>query len=214
MAFALSLREFFRFYARLLAVAFKHSYGVADAIVFFTAIAVGVAGRYFPIQMSAVSNLLGWQIPFMALGLVFAVRLVLAPYWLYRERDRQAAEFGNQLATLSVSQSTRAKLLDLWLAGDRLFHLCNDVSNRDPLPTEQVNQWIADVEAFIKERFPNSMGNVYLQTFREDAGIKSPSGPGGLRSPRADLRDVVDNRRHRLGQIYGIVNMRALSTLD
>lgn len=38
-----------------------------------------------------------WQIPLMALGAVFAVRLLLAPYWIYQERDKQATDTEERL---------------------------------------------------------------------------------------------------------------------
>lgn len=212
MASASSFWNFLRFYARLFATAFKHSYGVADAVGFVLGLAVGIVGQYYPTEISAVSNLVSWQIPLLALGVVFAVRFVLAPYWMYRERDREAVEFANRLAAFSVSDATRAKLLDLWLTGDRLFNQCNNASPKDPVPTEEVDRWITEVEEFIKERFPYAMGELYLKMFREDAGIH---GPGGVwATPHAQLRDRVDNRRHRLGQIHGVVTTRLLSMLD
>jgi hypothetical protein len=213
VAFALaSMRGFLSFYSRLFVLAFKHSYGISDALGFVALVVVGVAGRYYPMKLAAMSNLFAWQIPLLALGVVFAVRLLFAPYWMYRERDKQAVEIGNLLAARTVSDATRAKLLDFWLIGDRLFHQCNALVGNDPLPKKQVDTWIEDVEQFIQERFPSSIGEVYLKTFREDAGFDRPRGVWD--TPQAQLRALVESRRHRLGLIHGIVNMRGLSTLD
>jgi hypothetical protein len=71
----------------------KSTFGVADGVAGAISI-VGPAVVFFwpdPDSASAkeiMDNLL-WQIPLGTLGLLFLARVILAPYWLYRESQRE-----------------------------------------------------------------------------------------------------------------------------
>lgn len=110
------MRNFLRFYARVFVLAFKHSYGYSDIIVFVAVVAFGILSRYFPKEIEYVSNLLAWQVPIMALGLVFAVRLLIAPYWVSQERQ-QLAEHGR-----SVLNDELTDTVDRLKEATRLLH--------------------------------------------------------------------------------------------
>lgn len=87
------------FYKAWLALAFWHSWGSQDFVA-------GVLGLLFPLIAKAIPawesamSALAWQIPLAVLGTIFLTRLLLAPYWLYQERDRQAAHSEAKLLEL------------------------------------------------------------------------------------------------------------------
>jgi hypothetical protein len=82
-----AIRAFLRFYGRVITLALKHSYGRADAVGFLVAVGLMLLRKYLPERNWNVGEV---QIVLMAFGVVFAARLVLAPFWLYQERDKLA----------------------------------------------------------------------------------------------------------------------------
>ena len=72
-----------RYYRRWLHTAFCHSVGVVDLCSGLVGSALGVWDHYQP--GAGIMTAYGWQVPILALAAVMAVRLLLAPYWMWRE---------------------------------------------------------------------------------------------------------------------------------
>jgi len=77
---------FFRFYGLVLREAFRHSLDIAQAIIFVLLGFSGfIAARNPGLKPMLESlNLGGWQIAAMVFGSIIAIRLILAPYWLWK----------------------------------------------------------------------------------------------------------------------------------
>ena len=74
------------YYWRWLKTAFTHSIGVVDLWTGLITAALSIVDHYLPGLQLMTSY--GWQIPVWALTAVMAVRLLLAPYWIWKE-DQQ-----------------------------------------------------------------------------------------------------------------------------
>jgi hypothetical protein len=77
---------FLRFYGRVFREAFRHSLDIAQAAAFLLFILAGLVVYAVPAVKMTVEalQLNGWQIGFGLLASIFVMRLVLAPYWLWR----------------------------------------------------------------------------------------------------------------------------------
>lgn len=82
----------FRFYGRALALAFTRTPGLAQDILFVVFVVAGailyILKRLGMIAdtSSWMSQVTGWQITAAVAVTIIAIRLLLAPYWLYREQ--------------------------------------------------------------------------------------------------------------------------------
>ena len=72
---------------RWLGAAFSHALGVIDLWAGLGGAVVAGIAHFLPQEQAAELNSLAWQVPLWALGVVMLVRIVLAPYWLYRDLD-------------------------------------------------------------------------------------------------------------------------------
>ena len=72
---------FFRYYCKVLQVAFSHSLGIAESVVFVVTIAGGLAAYFLP-QIKMAIHFSEWQIAAVVLGSIVGIRLLLAPYWV------------------------------------------------------------------------------------------------------------------------------------
>jgi hypothetical protein len=76
--------DFIDYYWRVLATAFSQSLDTAQAIIFVIIIAAGIITYFFPgVKMTADLN--GWQVSAVVLGAIVVTRLLLAPYWIWKE---------------------------------------------------------------------------------------------------------------------------------
>lgn len=128
--------DLLRFYLRIVTVAFSHSLSIAQAFVFSLIILTGMVPQFAP-EVSAS----GWQVAAIALASIVCARLVLAPYWIWREeRDR-----ANKLATAAdveyVRRQQKRQLQHFYTAGLKL--------KERTLPKNSATD--ADVDAWIKE---------------------------------------------------------------
>lgn len=88
-----------RFYFReWLGMAWRQSVGRADFIsgIIGTVVAA-LLPRIWPDRASTLMQDLSWQIPLGVTAALVLGRLVLAPYWIVRERDRRLAEQSQQI---------------------------------------------------------------------------------------------------------------------
>jgi hypothetical protein len=78
------------FYLLVLKVSLKPSFGIAEGIGFIVGIVIPIVLHFIPKMESTLDNL-AWQIPLGIFGSIFAVRLVLSPYWVYEDSRKKAA---------------------------------------------------------------------------------------------------------------------------
>jgi hypothetical protein len=85
-------------------MAFRHSMDWTQTILFVLLIAFGVVTSLLPREMRHfLPDASGWEMAAGVLGLIFLVRLLLAPYWLWKEQGAVLAKAKAALAALSVN---------------------------------------------------------------------------------------------------------------
>lgn len=103
----------FPFYARVVLVACRHSIDWTQLVLFLLVLVTGfVASIAPPILRPLIPDLSGWRFALWTLGAVVALRLLLAPYWLWQEqRDRATqavAAFAERFSDPPVLQAGAA----------------------------------------------------------------------------------------------------------
>jgi hypothetical protein len=93
-----------QFYRRWAKTTFEHPWGIAEKIG--TVLAFGLPliawlaskWRWLPVIPEPVMNRLMWQAPLGIMLVLSLFRIILAPYWIYRERHLAAVEREKELA--------------------------------------------------------------------------------------------------------------------
>src|SRR5690349_11817683 len=85
------MRDTLKFYASWLAIGFRHSFGKSDAIAGFLGVALPAIAHWGGTQEGAMMGDLAWEIPLGVFTALFVVRLLLAPYWMHQEREKELA---------------------------------------------------------------------------------------------------------------------------
>ena len=88
-----------KFYWKWIEVSVKPSFGLADGIGFVLGIAIPVVIHFVPRWETAMSNL-AWQIPLGIFSTIFLIRLILAPYWIYKQQEVEISGLEGKLASL------------------------------------------------------------------------------------------------------------------
>jgi hypothetical protein len=78
------------FYWRWIKTGFKHSWSVTDSLATAAGLAYILIFRFYPHSRFVKMTDLLWQIPLGASACVVAARLILSPYWIYREKEAEA----------------------------------------------------------------------------------------------------------------------------
>src|SRR5438067_5449600 len=93
---------FLRYYGTVARVAFTHSLSTAQAVIFVLAILVGGVAYFVPktqaILTPWITALNGWQVATGVLGTIVFIRLVLAPYWIFRQQDHRIADLAQRIS--------------------------------------------------------------------------------------------------------------------
>jgi hypothetical protein len=84
------MRQLISYYSLVVKTAFRHSIHHTQAILFVlfivTGAAVATAKHIAPAFAAMIPNITTWQIAAITLGALIVTRLLLAPYWLYKEQ--------------------------------------------------------------------------------------------------------------------------------
>src|SRR5579862_630334 len=123
---------FFRYYRRVLRVAFTHSLDIAQAAIFVSVILIGAAAYLLPLfgmpidLRRWIEALTGWQVAAGVFGTIVAVRLVLAPYWIHQELEQTRA-------SVDKRKAARAQLQKFYVELGQLLSekLSKDISAED-----------------------------------------------------------------------------------
>jgi hypothetical protein len=139
------MRPALKFYLRWMSVAFKHPWGIADFISSVLGLVVPIAVRLVPAWHTAVTDL-QWQIPLAVLGTLGAARLLLAPYWIYREQVTEIERLLAHEESLSKRKQIGWKLAEYHLKGRELYQRLRD-------STDDTNgeYWAEQVRVFRQE---------------------------------------------------------------
>lgn len=81
-----------QFYWLWLKVAITHAWSVAEIVGFALVLLVPLVPFLFPKMQESSLAPLAWQIPLGVLAAVGFVRLLCAPYWIYRDRHHSATD--------------------------------------------------------------------------------------------------------------------------
>jgi hypothetical protein len=120
-----------RYYLRVVQVAFTHTLHSAHTIILLLILAAGVATYFLP-RIEIMVDLHGVQIFAVVAALIFAVRLLLAPYWIWRESQAEIRRLTDQLEALESERSD----MDLVFADDQ-YH--PDLGNRSRAVANQAD---------------------------------------------------------------------------
>jgi hypothetical protein len=106
---------FIRFYWRWVVLAFTGAWGIVGAFstlagILLAALADKNPDWVSPNVLRVLNSLGGWIIPLALFSSVLAIRLMLAPYWLYKQRERELE--GQLVAARSELQSSQAPQLE------------------------------------------------------------------------------------------------------
>jgi hypothetical protein len=140
-----------------------------------------------------------------ALWVTAAVCFIIASYRIWAAEHKKASEATAQLEATVVSKEISDELLRLWFVGEQLFDELNELVLKT-LPTERVEQWIQEVEAFLLAKFPAPKNELYVKMFREDAQVSRPMGVFG-EQPQAKLQYKVRSHKHQLGVIHHLASL-------
>lgn len=96
-----------QFYWLWLKVAISHAWSIAEIVGFALVLLIPIVPLIFPKMQESSLAPLAWKIPLGVLAIIGFVRLISAPYWIYRDRHQTAQERENVLmADLSTRNET------------------------------------------------------------------------------------------------------------
>ncbi len=134
-----------KFYGLIIREAFRHSLDIAQAIIFVLLVFSGFITARNPTLKPTLESLDlgGWQIAAMVFGAIIAIRLILAPYWLWRAaQDRitsapqNTVDYQLRVVGFGNRNDKRKKIIQVF------FNLRNAL----PIPLEYV---VEDVEVTV-----------------------------------------------------------------
>jgi hypothetical protein len=131
------------YYWRWLRTAFSRSIGLVDIGTGIVVALAGILDRFWPEAQIMTSY--GWQIPVWALAAVMAVRLVLAPFWMFQEDDASRAKLQLRLENKAARQAALDRLWASYKSGVQL-------RNRD-MSADDVGSWLLEEEEWRTETF-------------------------------------------------------------
>jgi hypothetical protein len=89
--FLRSQMDFFRYYFRVLRAALTHSFHATHSALLGLIIVTGLVTYFYP-RVEIPIDLHGWQIAAITAAGIVAVRLFLAPFWIWKEDQAQLSD--------------------------------------------------------------------------------------------------------------------------
>lgn len=157
--------DWWKFYGQWLWRAFRHSLGLADLLASLAGSAVAVFAHFEPEAGRAFEPLL-WQVPLWAAAAVVTLRLLLAPYWIWREDQAALEALREARDAKQRAREVRDRIGEFlaesieWLKASRAGDLSDDFE-------ERVNAWFAGVQNYISRE----LGDSYVRQITNGAGI-------------------------------------------
>src|SRR4051794_28300531 len=86
--------QFFKFYGLVIREAFRHSLDIAQSILFIVLLAAGAVAYGNPGIKPTIEayDLGGWKVAVIVFGAIILMRLVMAPYWLWKAAQSRSVE--------------------------------------------------------------------------------------------------------------------------
>jgi hypothetical protein len=100
-------------------VAFSHSLSIAQDVIFATVIVLGfivylAPGPHMGIDFGQWSLAMSaWQIAAIVAAIIFGLRLILAPYWIYQEQQATIVAQRAQLESQTDHQNTQHRAIEI-----------------------------------------------------------------------------------------------------
>jgi uncharacterized membrane protein len=149
----------------LIKTACRHSLHAAHGIILVLIILAG-AVTYFVPRVEVMVDLHGWQVAAAVLGGIVAVRLVLAPYWIWKDDQGRLTALNDQLAN---EARTAARVVTKTIAiddiADEIAWAVHNLVNPKPHPEstdnpesaiaafeEKFNAWCSRVSKKLENR--------------------------------------------------------------
>jgi len=147
-----------RYYRLVVGTAFSHSLSVAQCVLFLCVVAVGTAIWLAPRLFMAVGlpdwakAFDPWALSALTVAAIFAMRLILAPYWIWRDQQpnferRQGAEALNEVFNrtreLSSAAIANAEDYKVWESKVDAHAAWMRQILHKKLPVEEINTLIA-----------------------------------------------------------------------
>jgi hypothetical protein len=102
-----------QFYGLWFKVSLTHAWSIAEAVGFGVVIVVPLILLLFPKMRESTLAPFGWEVPLAVFALVGLIRLLCAPYWIYRDRHRAACTheglLRKEIAQLTAPRRTKAE---------------------------------------------------------------------------------------------------------
>ena len=118
----------------VLKTACRHSLGTTHSIILVLLIVAGIVTSTVP-QVELLVDLHGWQVAFAVLALIIAVRLFLAPYWIWKDDQGRLAVLNSQAADKAQNeQRLAAKSATLDDIAREIEWAVNNLVNPKPHP--------------------------------------------------------------------------------
>ena len=177
------------FYKLWLKEVFSHAFGLAEVLATFLGLLVPLLLKLFP-STSGFADLV-WQIPIGAFATVAAVRLFLAPYWIYRDLERRLflpeASSSNALSHVRVLDRLASKQLSDFYRQSVKFYWdlhsprqTSDPETRQPLSSDtcrSLEQWCNEFYSFLKNEFGETTAHVVFENMNPEELLRKDSEP-------------------------------------
>ncbi len=166
-----------RYILLVLRRACQHSFDAASSIILALIILSGVLTYCVP-QIQVMVDLGGWRVAAWTVGAVVAVRLLSAPYWLWKEQQLENQALAQKLDQRETAKSTlhEIALLRARLANLRIRMAADAQSNVNW--TEEFEGLRAEVANKIKEGFGPAEAELYTTAgnlVRRSPGVRDPN---------------------------------------
>jgi len=142
--------------------AIRHSLDLAQTVLFLAVVALGGAisassdGSGKQLGERLMRALVSWQGAALALLSIIAIRLLMAPYWIYRNQEATIEERDQEIAGLAARKVTRDAIDGLSkyrLAGQELFGTRRSAHGDLGDWYSRNGQWKADVASHLEAHF-------------------------------------------------------------
>jgi hypothetical protein len=137
---------FVRYIKAVVLMALRHAITPAQDIIFGLLILAGTAHYFFPKFHMGIDPA-GWEAAVIILSGVVATRLVLAPYWIYKEDQAKIQSFGAKLLHDRPTQESLDILAQLLSEG------IADILNAPVNTTQQLQNFLAVEDDWNKRLF-------------------------------------------------------------
>jgi hypothetical protein len=162
----------FKYCGRILRVAFTHSLHATHSIILVLIIVAGLL-TYFVPQVEVMVDLHGWQVATVVLGSIIAIRLLLAPYWIWKSDQHCLVTLRKQLAsTAQTEQQLAAKTAAIDSINEEISWAVDNLVNPKPHPANtadpesasaafeaQLNEWYDRVSKKLENRIAFTQGD-------------------------------------------------------